>query len=187
MDSFRKGSSLASISAICHKQTLPGHLSPHRDRHQGSRPPRLAQAGKRDRWMERKKREYCWRKVERRGRWRVHMGSLAQSWGSVIIPSLSSLSPLHWGRCPFYCQASLFYKTKWTASSLLQGNILAVTFKSTIFYRHNYHSPFASMQLVGVMTQVTLLGQLKTAKDKLTWGEKIEIATSDTSSIPPLF
>lgn len=49
--SLRKRSSLASITANCHKQTPPGHPSPHQDRHKLSKasPPGLAQAGERER------------------------------------------------------------------------------------------------------------------------------------------
>lgn len=185
MVSLRKGSSLANVTAIWHKQPLPGHLTPDQDRRQVSRPPGPAQVGEKDRLMERGRKGSC---VTERWGEKEDEELLWDHWPNHGAPSAFLLcAPLHWGPCPSHCQTSLFYKTKWTACSLLQGNILAVTFKSTIFYRHNYHSPFASMQLVGVLTQVTLPGQLKMAKDKLTWGEKAEIATSDTSSIPPLF
>lgn len=97
-------------------------------------------------------------------------------------------TPMCLGSCPFHCQASLFYKTKWTACSLMQGKILAVTFKNTVFYRHDDHSPVALMWLVGVMTPSYVPWAIKNCKkNRLPWGEKTEIATSDTISVPPLF
>lgn len=73
-------------------------------------------------------------------------------------------TPLCLESCLFHCQASLFYKTKWTSCCLWQGNILAMTFKSTIFYRHDYHSPFTLMWLVGVMTPSYPIWAIKNCK-----------------------
>lgn len=65
---------------------------------------------------------------------------------------LSSLHPSPLRRLSFPLSGKLVLQDKVNCLQLLQGNILAVTFKSTIVYRHDYHSPFALMWLVGVMT-----------------------------------
>lgn len=188
LTSLRKGSSLASITANCHEQTLPGHLSPHQDRHEVSKasPPRLAQTGEREIDGEEAKGVASEEGAEKK------MKGSSRTTSMIMEHSHHSFSchlctPLGLGPRPFHCQASLFHKTEWPTYSLLQGKLLAVTFNSTMFYRHDYHSPFALMCLVGVMIPGTFLGQLKTAKDRWAWSERTKIATSGTASVPPVF
>lgn len=77
------------------------------------------------------------------------------------------LPPVHpsvLGTRPFHPPASLFHKRKRTACRLLRVYILAVTFKSTIFFKSIHHSPFAVMQPAGVMTPGYVPGAIKNYK-----------------------
>lgn len=98
-----------------------------------------------------------------RRRCRVQEGSLANPRAQSSLLLLQSLPPTVL-RILSFSLSSLFYKTKWTSCSLLQGNILAMSFKSTIFYRHDCHSPFALMWLVGVMTPSYAIWAIKNCK-----------------------
>lgn len=170
-----------------HKHTLPGHLSPPSGRQEVSQvsPPGLAWAGETDEWRE---SQGNWPETQV---WEEEDKSSSRIISPIlgfILPSPAVPAP-HCAQDPILSTVRQACSTRhWTACSLLQGKILAVTFKSTIFYRHDYHSPFAGRWLVAVMTPRYVLWAIKKmAKDRLIGSEKTEIATWDTTSVSPLF
>lgn len=190
--SVRKESSSASITANCSSNCTSNHFQvifPLTQRSQKCPNGHLLDWLRQERQMNgEEEKGVAWEIGAEKRKIKNSSRIVSPIWGlSHHSFSCHLCTPMCLGSCPFLCQASLFYKTKWTACSWLLGKISAVTFKSTVFYRHDYHSPVALMWLVGVMTSYVPWTIKNCKKTRLPWGEKTEIATSDTTSVPPLF